>query len=270
MRTLTCLVLALATAACGGVGGDDPDERLSEIRAARDAYDAAATDLGTAARTVAEEVAQLRTTEAEPAQRLDTITEVREELLPQLEEAIASPVDAPTEGPDVRDAAIAWNDATRAAEQLVNATEVAVDHAQVLAEADRDLAAVVEGWSERGSHSEQLERFGQLRMRAEAVLEQLQGRDELPACSREVDARVTAARHVASATGELRDLIDQRRGEDFDERLGELQADPYGGERLTGTTSECWAESDVTAFAELVGDELERIESALNPQDLGG
>lgn len=269
---------ALAATACDRAldGGATPD-RVAEIRAARRAVGAQAQVLGTAATDVTARVSALRL--GEPPghrERLDLVDTLIEEAVSTLSSAVTAAEAAQIAGsaPDVIAARRAWDDAREAARQLVGAATTDLAQVERLAGIDARLGEIVTEWDTPGDHSEQLARFEELAARATALADELDGADERPACAEAFARRATAARHVAAASLELRDLVAARDGIGFDARREVLGADPYGLGRQHVAAADvddrkCWERDGATVVAgRAVEAALRDLEAALDPPDL--
>lgn len=273
-RSASAVVAAMVlVSGCTGDPGTDAgastSERIGAIRAAREVVVEPAQALGTAA--------------AEVAARLDTLVEQPDEAavaaargaVEELRRATAEARDlelaASTD--DVRGAAAAIEDAADGAERLAAAVAEAADAVERSAAVADTLEQVVAGWDEPGSRSQLLQRFEELRAEAQ----ELADGDPPAACPGPVREATVAAAFVAAATGELRDLVEQRDGLGFDERRAELDVAPLGTaedggpRRLDGPldASSCPAVEQARDAAADVAAALRDLQDALNPDDLG-
>jgi hypothetical protein len=141
---------------------------------------------------------------------------------------------------------------------------------------DEQLAALLEGWDARGSYSEQLAALDELAEAAEALATAAAGRTATPACVGVWDRRADAADVVAERTRELRALVRDRRGQEFDDRRDAYGADPYGvgadlGVLDARAAAACW--EDASAAPGLLARlraHVEDLEDVLDPPDLQG
>ncbi len=280
MRTLAATVCVVLLAACASTGDDAGTDRAAEIRAARAVLGGAITDLGGAVVAVDEGVTGVRLGEPPtPDERREAIAELRDETLSELRAALDATADVAVDSDDpaVATAFESWQAAGAAAEELVDAAAADLDHTELLVEVDGTLAEIVTGWAVPGSYSQQVERFTDLADRARAPVTELQGVRARPSCSQSAQRRRDAARWAADSTEELRDLIERRRGEEFDARRQELTASVYGFEEVSGTAEtvlarldagerDCWrGHGQTPAAVDRIDEAVDAIEDALNP-----
>lgn len=281
MRNLvtTIICVALLVAGCAPQDGSEPDADAQAIREAREVLGNAISQLGAAVVTTEETVTSLRLGDpAEPDARRAAVEDARTSTLQALDDALSTTaLNLPDEPVEVRDAQEGWEAARTAAKDLRDAAEADLDHITRLADIDAELAEIVTSWDTPGSYSQQVERFTSMRNRARSMASELQDEEPRPGCSGATDRRRQAAEWVASATDELRTLIESRRGEEFDARRQELEAQPYGFEGVGGTPTgllgqsderdeDCWrAEGATPTATKAFEDAIERIEQALNP-----
>lgn len=265
---------ALVVAACTGPAETTAPETarvdVETIRRARAELGPAAADLGEAGQAVQRAVAALRLgVPADPADRAAAVEPARS-LVGALDRALdaASAATAPSEA---RDVARAWEQALIAAGVLADVARTDLDFVAELAAVDQELASLVGRWQEPGARSQQLERLADIGETATGLAGRLGQMTERPPCGTATARRVAAADHVASASGELRDLVAGFRGDEFDRRRDELAADPYGlGQPHIGATDArdrpCWQDQGASeqAATVLLG-ALGRLEEALNP-----
>lgn len=278
--TAAVACVALLAGACASPDDAPSEDRADAIRMARVELGGAIGRIGAAVVGTEEAVTEVRLGEPPaPDERRAGVASVRDGALAELEDALAATaaVEPDSDDPAVEAAFASWREARAAAEDLVDAAAADLDHTERLATVDATLAEIVEGWSAPGSHSEQVARFTELRDRALAQAQDLEAMEPRPSCSDGVPNRREAARRVADATEELRALVEARRGAEFDARRGELTADAYGLDEVSGDPAtvlarldagdrDCWRPHGATAdaadrFETAVGE----VERALNP-----
>lgn len=281
MRNLvtTIICVALLVGGCAAQDGSDPDADARAIREAREVLGNAISQLGAAVVATEETITALRLGDpAQPDGRRAAVEDARTGTLEALDDALSTTaLDLPDEPAAVAEAQEAWEAAMTAGQELRDAAEADLDHTGHLAQIDAELAEIVTSWDTPGSYSQQVERFTSMRNRARSMATDLQEEEPRPGCSGATDRRRQAAEWVASATDELRTLIESRRGEEFDARRQELEAEPYGFEGVDGQPDrllgqldehdeECWQTEGATPTATRAFDAaIERIEQALNP-----
>lgn len=281
MRDLFAIVVctALLAAGCVAETGSEPPDEAEAIREAREILGNAISELGAAVVATEEAVTAVRLGDP-PAlsDRLAAVEDTRTGTLAALDDALeTTTLDLPDEPQAVSDAQRAWEDARDAARDLLDTANLDLDHTRGLVGTDAAIAEIVASWETPGSYSQQLERFTSLRDRARALSSDLQEEEPRPDCSGATARRRQAADWVATSTDELRTLIEDRRGEEFDARRQELTADPYGFEEvagdprallgeLDGRDRECWETQGATSQAKRAFDEaIGRVERSLNP-----
>lgn len=272
--SLTSLVLV--TVACSGPTGT-PDgtsssDRIEAIRQARAAVEAPAVALGTSALTLVERVERLETVGAND---LEAALESAGAAADDLGEAAtdASEVEFDRSTADTADAAAALQAAAASGEEASAGGHTLVSVIAQAAEIDERLAELVAGWEERGSRRELTDHFAELADEADQLADEVEQQASGQACSAVLELRARAARSVAAGTRELRELVAEYRGNEYDVRQPELVADPYG----EGGTS-LFEVSQAAGFCPLVDvigttvaevtDALDRMQEALAPADL--
>ena len=281
MRNLvtTIICVALLVGGCAAQDGSEPDADAQAIREAREVLGNAISQLGAAVVATEETVTSLRLGDPpQPDERRAAIEDARTGTLQALDDALSTTaLNLPDEPAAVRDAQEGWEAARTTGKQLREAAEADLDHTAHLADIDAELAEIIASWDTPGSYSQQVERFTSMRNRARSIARDLREEEPRPDCSSATDRRREAAEWVASATDELQTLIESRRGEEFDARRQELEAEPYGFEGVDGSPSgllgrsderddECWRTEGATpTAAQAFDDAIERIERALNP-----
>jgi hypothetical protein len=273
VRVLVLVVVAalLASACSGTTAVEEPEDRVAAILAAREALGPVAADLGSAALTLGERFDAARERPAAPP--VEGLRAAASDLADA--SRAAARVDAPGDAPDVRAAMAALERAAnRGAALATRGTEAAALLDEVMA-IDARLVELVATWDEPGSRSQQIERFATTAAEATALADELAARrdeeDGDDGCPAVFEVRETAARNVAAASEEFRDLVANRAGTTFDERRSELSQDPYGvGDELVASLSstQCPLLRGVGALVEAVTAGLEDVEAALNPADL--
>jgi len=275
IRMLSPLVSLVALVACGSSGAgpntQSSADRVEVILEARQAVEEPAVALGTAALTLADRFELLATINGGD---LPAALDQAEDAAADLEHAAASAADVAFERStaDIAAAAAALQAAAAQAQDTSTEARTVVDVLRRAADADDDLAEIVAGWEERGSRQELMDHFDDLRLRAEDLVGDLEVEAQDAGCSAVLDLRVAAARAIAAATAELRDLVANYRGNEYDVRQPELSVDPYG----LGTT--LFEASQDNGFCPLVDvvdggvtevtDALGRLQQALAPDDL--
>lgn len=251
------------------------DDRVEEVRAAREVLaEPVPAVVGEAERLVA----ALRRVWTEEAS-VEARAALAEALRPApFEEALAelAAVDLDGDGPDVVAASALLDDLVRDGRALLAVTDEELASVTALPPFDRELEDLLSGWDARGSYSQQLTAFEELAAEAEALAAVAAERTATPACVELWPRRSGAAATVAERTRELRGLIRDRRGQEFDELRDEYRQDPYGTGGLLGVldaqaASACWADGSeapglVVALQEHVGE----LGDVLDPPDLQG
>lgn len=262
----------------GAVGRDvDPDERVETVLELRSAVGPSAVALGSASATLVEAIDELH---AHPPPDLSArgaaVAAIRSGPLAALEDTlqeVGPELATDASGPDAARVRAVLTDARSAASELVEAAERELALLEVAIDAEERLADVVAAWSEPGSRNEQLQRLDEVAAAAGALATELDRVEDVPGCAGRVERRAAAARAAAAATRELRALVEQRRGEEFDARRGELVNDPYGTRTrlVDGDRADlrCWREEGpVVAAGTDLARTLADLEAALNPADL--
>lgn len=256
---------------------DDADERIATVLALRSAAGPPAAELGSAAATVTQQLADLRAAlPVDPADRVAAAGELRDGALARLEDArdaVGPELAGDADGPDADAVRAALGDAVDAADALLAAATEDLVLLERAADADARLVRVVAAWEEPGSRNEQLGRLAEVAAEADTLAAELGPSDDVPGCSDAVARRARAAEAMADASRELRGLVERRRGEEFDARRAELASDPAASTRALVEADrgelDCWREeSPVVARAAEVAGSLEELEAALNPSDL--
>lgn len=255
----------------------DPDERIATILELRPAVGPAASEVGSAVATLAEQVEELAgDPPAEPDVRRRTAATIRSGALTLLTDALEGfgpDLAGEASGPDAEAVRAALDGTRTEATALAEVADRELALVERTADAEDELATMVAAWSEPGSRNEQLELLAEVAEGADDLADELGGIEDVPTCARRLERRAAAARTVASATRELRALVEARRGEEFDARRQELLADPYGtgGPLVDGdrADADCWRrEAPVVDRAAGVAAALADLEAALNPADL--
>lgn len=270
----------LVLGACSTAPADDPPtegDRAATVEELRRTVGPPAVEVGSAAATLAERLEELHAElPTEPSQRRAAVDAIRSEELTDLDAALegyGSDLAGELAGPDADAARAALADSRDAAAALREHADADLQLVVAAADADAELTQLVAAWDEPGSRQEQLERLQETAAAAAALADDLATLDDVPDCSGSIRLREEAARAVAEATIELRDLVAARRGSEFDERRRALLSDPYGaGRPLVDADREdigCWRrDGPVPAATAALRAALERLEDALNPSDL--
>lgn len=255
----------------------DADERIATIMSLRSDVGPAAAQLGSAAVTLVEQTGGLATDgPLAPEERREVAAAIRAGALTLLRDAVDAvepELAGDATGPDAERVRTALADAARAGGGLVGAAERELVVVERAADAEDDLAVMVEAWTAAGSRNEQLELLAEVANGADDLAAELDAFEDVPGCARRLERRAAAARTVAAGSRELRALVEQRRGEEFDARREELLQDPYGtGAPLVEADhadADCWwSEGPVARQGEAVAAALAELEAALNPADL--
>lgn len=274
-RVSLTLLIVVAVACSGPTGmpdGTPSASRIEAIRQAREAVAAPAVALGTSALTLVERVERLETVEADDLEvALASAGEAADDLRDAATDASAVEFDRTTA--DTADAAAALQTAAARGEEAAAGGRTLVAVIAQAAEIDERLAELVAGWEKRGSRRELTDHFADLAEEADRLADEIEGQAADQACSAVLELRTRAARSVAAGARELRELVAEYRGNEYDVRQPELLADPYG----EGTTNLFEVSRgngfcplvDVigTVVAEVTG-ALDRMQQALAPADL--
>lgn len=279
--TVALVGVLLAGSACSSSGADPTPtapagNRAAEIRIARDLVGPPAVAIRDATQAVVAVLDDLRSspTASSPEARIGILESALASPLDALDTAIAD-LEAVTlvgDAPELDLAEAAIEDAVAAASQVRKAARADVAAQLSLAEADQQLAALVETWDQRGSRNEQLGRLAATATAAEDLAEQLSAQDDVAACLTGFARRADAAREIAQLTRELRGYVEGFQGQRFDERRAEIGDGPLTDDRIREADAaqvECWRnEAPVPAVAGDVDEALRRLQDALNPPDL--
>lgn len=272
---LTGLVGCTPRASDGGQVVVTDDDRILEVRAAREALAEPVPAVVAEAERLVDALEQVWTETGQVEGRAERAAALR--LAPfgdAVETLDAVALDG--DGPDVvaaRDLVAAMVAAGRS---LLEVAEEELASLTALPPFDAELEAVLAGWDQRGSYSQQLEAFTQLAEDATALADQAEGRTATPTCTGLWERRAQAARTVTERTEELRILIRDRRGQEFDELRDSFRQDPYDLDGLLGeldaaAAASCWAEeSEAPGAAERLLTRTDELEAALDPPDLQG
>lgn len=278
-RLLLLAVLAALVGACApptSSGGEvvlSTDERVTEVRAAREVLgEPVATVRGEADRLV-EAVADLWVSEGTSAQRATRAEELRLAPFRGAVAALAS-AELDGQGPDVvaaRGVVAALGDD---GEALLAAAEAELEALSAVAPYDEELEALLAGWDARGSYSQQLASFDELAVAARELATTARDRTATPACTGLWERRAAAALTVAERSEELRALIRDRRGQEFDELRDDYRQDPYGlggllGEADAAAAADCWRDaSALPGTLASIEDGAQELADVLDPADL--
>ena len=251
------------------------DERIPEIRAARQALAEPVPAVTAEAARLVDALEEVWTREAAADDRAEFAEALR---LDPFRDALGD-LDAVVlegDGPDVTAAAEVVDAMVADGRGLLAVAEEELASLTSVPSFDTRLEDVVAQWDQRGSYSQQLQAFEQFALDAEALAEEAAGRTGTPACVELWPRREEAARVVAERSRELRASIRDRRGQEFDELRDAYRQDPYGLGALLGVmdaqaAAACWAEeSDAPPVLDLLDERTEEIAEALDPQDLQG
>lgn len=251
------------------------DERIPEIRAAREALAEPVPAVTTEAARLVEALEEVWTREAAADERAEFAEALR---LEPFRDALGDldAVELEGEGPDVAAAAEVVDAMVADGRGLLAVAEEELASLTAVPSFDARLEEVVAQWDQRGSYSQQLEAFDQLAVDAEALAEEAAGRTGTPACVELWPRREEAALVVAERTAELRTSIRDRQGQEFDELRDTYRQDPYGLGALLGVldaqaAAACWAgESDAPPVLDLLDERTGKLAEALDPEDLQG
>lgn len=251
------------------------DDRVQEVLAARQALAEPVPAVTAEATRLVEALEEVWTLEAASDTRAERAEALR---LQPFRDALGdlAEVELEGDGPDVEAATevVAAMVADGRALLAVATDELA--SLTAVAPFDERLEGLLEGWDRRGSHSQQLEAFEELAVEAEELAEDAAGRTGALACVELWPRREQAARVVAERSRELRALVRDRRGQEFDELRDSYGQDPYGYGELPGVldaqaAAECWADaSRAPASVELLRERTDELAEALDPADLRG
>ena len=275
------LVVAVVAAGCdlpesdGGEIVVTTDDRIEEVRAAREALAEPVPAVVGGAERLVEALERVWTEEATSGERAALAEALR---LDPFDEAIGTlaAVDLEGNGPDVAAAQAHVDDLVDTGRALLSDVQDELSSVTALPAFDQQLEELLAGWDARGSYSQQLNAFEELAADAEALAASARERRATPSCVGVWDRRTEAAGVVASRTLELRDLIRDRRGQEFDDLRDTFRQDPYGLGELLGVldaraAADCWEDASTApdAVAQLQT-HLEDLTSALDPADLQG
>ena len=249
-------------------------DRVQEVRAAREALAEPVPAVTAEAERLVEALEQVWTLEASAEERADRARALR---LAPFEEAVGDldAVELEGEGPDVAAAADVVDAMVADARALLAVAEEELASLTAAPPFDEQLEGLLQGWDQRGSYSQQLEAFDELAAQAEELAADAAARTATPACVELWPRREEAARVVAERTRELRVLIRDRRGQEFDELRDAYGQDPYGVGDLLGVldaeAAACWRDaSEAPAAVELLRTRTDELAAALDPEDLRG
>lgn len=251
------------------------DDRIEEVRAARAALAEPVPDVVGGAEQLVEALERVWTEEATSSERAALAEALRVEPFDEALGTLAA-VDLDGTGPDVAAAEALVDDLVDTGRTLLTEVEDELASVTALPAFDQQLEELLAGWDARGSYSQQLAAFEQLAADAEALAASADERMATPSCVGVWERRNEAASVVAARTLELRDLIRDRRGQEFDDLRDTFRQDPYGLGALLGVldaraAADCWADASAapSGVAELQA-HVEDLAAALDPPDLQG
>ena len=276
---LAATILAVVLAACspptsdGGEIVQEPDARIDEVLAARAALAEPVPTLTAEAERLVAALEQLWVEPVPSNRRAAVVASLR---VAPFDDAIAglAAVELEGDGPDVRNVRAAVAAVLDDGEALGAAVAAEQDELVELVAFDEQLRSLFEPWDAPGQYSAQLAAFEQLTVDARALADEAAKRTSTPACTEVWDRRVAAATTVAERTDELRTLIRDRRGQEFDELRDEYRQDPFGlgallGELDAAAAAACWTEdSRVTSLLAALLASRDELAAALDPDDL--
>ncbi len=251
------------------------DDRIEEVRAARAALAEPVPALAAEAERLVAALERVWTEEAPAADRAALAESLQLGPFDEAVDAVAG-VELEGDGPDVVEASAILADLLQDARDLRAVVEEELASIVAMPPFDEQLEDLLAGWDARGSYSQQLNAFDELAADAEELATVAEGRDATPACVELWPRRSEAATVVAERTRELRALIRDRRGQEFDELRDSYRQDPYGtggllGEQDAAAAADCWA--DGSAAPQVLGtldEEVAALGAALDPADLQG
>lgn len=275
------LVIAVLAGGCdlpesdGGEIVVTTDDRIEEVRAARQALAEPVPAVVGGAEQLVEALERVWTEEASASERATLAEALRMEPFDEAVGALAA-VDLDGNGPDVAAAQALVDDLVDTGRALLTDVQDELASVTALPAFDRQLEELLAGWDARGSYSQQLQAFEELAADAEDLAASADERMATPSCVGVWERRTEAARTVALRTLELRDLIRDRRGQEFDDLRDTFRQDPYGLGELLGVldaraAADCWADASTAPGAVTqLRTHLEDLTTALDPPDLQG
>lgn len=273
-RRVAAVVAALSLlVACSGPKGID----VEAITAARAAFAAPASALGTAVRAVSVEARSARLEVAAAATDGAALAAARDfaldELADRLDEVAAASVEVELDARVARDghvalAAQAWSEARLAANRLVASGRAELAWLRQLQQAEQALAEVVALFDEPGSRAQQSERLSAAAVTAQGVADTLATLEEIPGCSRLVEHHDVAAVLVAERARELATYARNGQGNSFDAARAGFRDEPWDVDLVgpQGAEASCWeGGSELVQAADAVEQAIVGLAAALNP-----
>lgn len=277
---LLAVAAAVLLGACSPGASDEvpaevvPDEeRIGEVRAAREALATPVPALVAEAERLVEALGSIWTGAA--TARGDQADELRLTPLQDATDALDE-VELEGTGPDVAAASELVDALVADARELTTSVEEEVATLVDVAAFDAELEELLAQWDGRGSYSQQLTAFDEAAAAAEELAARATERTATPACTGLWERRAEAATTVATRSEELRALVQDRRGQEFDELRDEFRQDPYDlgallGELDADAASACWEEgSAAPAALDALRGHTDELAGALDPADLRG
>ena len=289
-RTAATLVAAVLLAACGPaagpVDGDDPtepvasagddrDERIAEVLAARALLAESVPAVVEAADGYVEGLRGVRNTEVASSERRAAAAAALPTTALDGAEAALEGVDLEGDGPDVAAATAAVDAMLATVGEVRDLVAAEVDELRALADFDAELADLVDVWDAPGSRTPRRAQLDEAATEATALAEQARSAEPTVSCLDVWTHRAEAADVVAERSAQLRDLVAGSTGEEYDQARDEWRDDPTGlgtpPAELDASGMDCWDEGSpapgaVTRLRELAAD----VQAALSPEDLEG
>ncbi len=275
------VLVAVLTAGCdlpSSDGGEivvTEDDRVDEVRAAREVLAEPVPQLLGEAERLVDALERVWTEEAPSAERAALADSLQLGPFEAAIDVIAT-TDLEGVGPDVTTASALLDDLVRDARAVVSEVEGELAAVAAVPAFDQQLEELLAGWDARGSYSQQLTAFEELATAAEGLAATADDRSATPACVELWPRRSEAAAVVADRTRELRELIRDRRGQEFDELRDRYRQDPFGTGDLLGVldaraAAACWVDgSGVPAALVVLEERVGELGAALDPVDLRG
>ncbi len=275
------VLVAVLTAGCdlpSSDGGEivvTEDDRVDEVRAAREVLAEPVPQLLGEAERLVDALERVWTEEAPSAERAALADSLQLGPFEAAIDVIAT-TDLEGVGPDVTTASALLDDLVRDARAVVSEVEGELAAVAAVPAFDQQLEELLAGWDARGSYSQQLTAFEELATAAEGLAATADDRSATPACVELWPRRSEAAAVVADRTRELRELIRDRRGQEFDELRDRYRQDPFGTGDLLGVldaraAAACWVDgSEVPAALVVLEERVGELGAALDPVDLRG
>ena len=278
---VVAVLVAVLVAGCdlpssdGGTIVVTTDDRVEEVRAARDALAAPVPLLIGEAERLVGALERVWTEEAPSEDRAALAAALR---VAPFADALDD-LDAVTlagDGRDVVAATALLDDLVGDARALLAVVEEELASVEAPPPFDAELEDLLAGWDARGSYSQQLAALEELAVTAEELAAVADQRSAVPACVSLWPRRSEAATVVAARTRELRSLVRDRRGQEFDELRDAYRQDPYGTGELLGVLDAraargCWAAaSEAPVLLTALDEHVAALEEALDPPDLQG